>query len=270
MSEIKAVRASDLERSKGMRWLVPGLIAEGGIACIVGASKSMKTWFALELLTSIASGLQCARNWVPTSKRRVLYIAGESTCAALQRRIEGLSHAKVAMVEELDLHLIAEQSIALDTDAGLAALESEIVRLRPAVVCLDPLSRFLPNTPESSARRMGVVLEAFALLARKHAFTMILVHHLSKQATRSPDQGGLGMRGSSQLDSYWSSLAVLRREGDGVYLTLRFREAEGEDRIPITFVETAGGQFLLHAGPAATGTGWVESDAKPLGSTATN
>lgn len=258
MKELKSVKASNLE-SSAPPWLIPGLLPEGGISFVAGHSKTYKSWFALEIAISLASGLQCMRNWLPIGRRSVLVVAGEDSASNIRHRIQALAHSKVATVEELELHVIAEQSLHVDTVDGLVALEAEIERVRPALLIIDPLARFLPNTPESSARKMGHVLEALTQLARRHSLTLLIVHHTSKNA--KPGNAGRGLRGSSQLDSIYFGLALLYRDEVGdLYVDLKFRHAEERVGIPLKFYPT-GTQVIFWAGDAAVGKGWIESDA---------
>lgn len=260
MNKLYSTRASELDGSKEPPWLIPGLLPEGGISFCAGHSKTNKSFFAVEIACSLASGLQAFRNWLPVGRRRVLYIAGEDSRSNIAHRIRGLSHAKAATVEELDLHVIAEEPLHLDTEDGLAALEAEIERIQPTLVILDPLARFLPHTPESSARKMGQALEALAQLAQRRKITFLIVHHWSKAG--KPGDAGRAMRGSSQLDSYYTGAIFLYHQGGELLADLRFRHAEAVDRLPLRFFCSMGSQFCFLAGNAAIGKGWVDSDAK--------
>src|SRR3712207_4979678 len=68
-----------------LRWLIDGVLTEGGVAALYGSPGSFKTFIALDMAASVAVGIGWAGK--PTRRRRVLYISAEGA-AGLQDRIE--------------------------------------------------------------------------------------------------------------------------------------------------------------------------------------
>jgi hypothetical protein len=85
------------EESKKTRWLVKNIWTEGSVGFIAGAPKSYKSWFALDLAVSMATGMPFLNNpefAVIGGKKRVLYIAEEDGVNLIRERLDYIIDAK--------------------------------------------------------------------------------------------------------------------------------------------------------------------------------
>ena len=74
------VRAADLEEADAAhRWLIDPLWAHAGVGIIGGAPKSYKSWLALDVAVSVASGTPCLDTFrVPEPGGALVYMAEDA------------------------------------------------------------------------------------------------------------------------------------------------------------------------------------------------
>lgn len=177
-----------------LRWLVRGLLVEGGLSVFYGPPKSTKTFAALDLALNIAHG----RQWFGLRLRQcgVAYICGEGTAGVLQRmkawRQErgGDATAPFALLpRSVNLFDDPEELDRLIADIrGMADPMGRPVGL----VVLDTLSRMIGGGDEDKAKDVNVLVRNAGLIQEKTGAHVLIVHHSGKDRDR-------GMRGSNAL-----------------------------------------------------------------------
>src|SRR5207249_3272806 len=81
-------RAADLEpRPRARRWLVEGLWSAEAVGIIGGEPKCCKSFLALELAVSVASGMPCLRRFPCREKGTVLLYAAEEPLHVVRARL---------------------------------------------------------------------------------------------------------------------------------------------------------------------------------------
>jgi RecA-family ATPase len=87
-SRFKLLSRADLDSLPEAKWLIPGLLAAESFAVLYGPPGSAKTFLALELALSIASGIEgSAGLGKPVESGAVIYVAGEGV-RGIRKRIE--------------------------------------------------------------------------------------------------------------------------------------------------------------------------------------
>ncbi len=177
-----------------LRWLVRGLMVEGGVSVVYGPPKSSKTFVTLDLALSVAHG----RDWYGLRVKRggVVYVCGEGAAGVRQRmkawrkEKDGDTSAPFALVP---------QSINLfDGEDELDRLIADIngvadpMRCPVRLVVLDTLSRMIGSGDEDKARDINVVVRSAERIQRDTGAHVMIVHHSGKDRDR-------GMRGSNAL-----------------------------------------------------------------------
>jgi hypothetical protein len=85
---LPVVRASDIEfATHKPSWLIDQLWTHQAVGVIGGSPKSGKTWLALEMAVSVASGNPCLGRFEVLSPGRVLIHAAEDSAVAVRSRI---------------------------------------------------------------------------------------------------------------------------------------------------------------------------------------
>jgi hypothetical protein len=205
------------------RWLIDGLWSADGVGVIGGAPKGGKTWLALDLAVSVATGTAALGRFPVPQPGPVLLYGAEDAPADLRARLAAIATARGRGLGDLDLGLIVVPSLRLDAARDRARLRATLDRYRPRLLLLDPLVR-LHRIDENSAGEMSALLGELRALQRAYQLALVLVHHLRKYAgARGAD--GQALRGSGDLHAWGDSNLYLRRRDRQLVLTIEHRAA---------------------------------------------
>lgn len=187
-------------------WIVPGLLPEGA-TLLAGRPKMGKSWLALGLALSVASGA-LALDKIEVEQGKVLYLALEDTARRLKKRLEMLLDGKPAPD---DLHF-ATKWPRLDGDA-LPLLETWLEQHTGArFIIIDTLARIRAPEAQNTGLYAGdyAALSGLKTVADNHGIAIMVVHHLNKRAaTEDPLDAVSGTTGlTGCADSIW----ILGRE----------------------------------------------------------
>jgi len=175
------------------RWLVKGLWSASAVGIIGGAPKSCKSFLALDLAVSVASGTAClGRFEVERPGPALVYLAEDPLVHVRDRVLQLCQHRGLAL-ERLPLHVITAPSLRLDVEADRQALGQTLSAIKPRLLVLDPLVRLHTTLDENSSADISRLLGFLRELNRRHEVAIALVHHMAKRSRRDPGQA---LRGS--------------------------------------------------------------------------
>jgi hypothetical protein len=200
-------------------WLVQSLWAAGAVGLIGGHPKAGKTWLALDLSLSVASGTPCLDTFPVHNPGPVLLFLAEDSPHSARTRIEGLATHRQLQLRTLDLFLITAPSLLLDRREDSDRLFATVDKLKPRLLVLDPLVR-LHRSNENDAGEISALLSGLRLIQRTYGTAVILVHHARKNGRGVPGQD---LRGSSDLHAWGDSYVYLVRRRDRLLLSLEQR-----------------------------------------------
>lgn len=193
-------------------WLVEGIWTKGACGFIAGQPKVFKSWCALDLGLSIATGMDFLNRFKVLSPGPVLYIQEEDGPPTVKSRVDKIWPAKQAdrMVVENNgsgkpevywlppREAMAEPLIMASINEGFIlsdptwqswldeVLEEGFVtdgnkRSPYRMVIMDPLMMIMGDVEENKAAGMTEKLfKPAKLLARKHSVAISIVHHMRK------------------------------------------------------------------------------------------
>jgi hypothetical protein len=221
---LPVVRASDIEPiTHKPSWLIDQLWTHQAVGVIGGSPKSGKTWLALEMAVSVASGNPCFGRFEVLSPGLVLIYAAEDSAVAVRSRIESIARLHQVDFNRLDVHIITLDSLRLDRPEHQDRLESTLLLYRPALLILDPLVR-IHAIDENVAGQVSTLLGYIRSLQRKTGAAIALVHHVRKNV--SPNGGaGYSLRGSGDLYAWLDSFLHLRMHQGQRTLSAEHRSA---------------------------------------------
>jgi RecA-family ATPase len=229
-------------RTEERRWLVTGLWAEEAVGIVGGEPKCCKSFLALDLAVSVASGTPCLRRFPVSRPGRVLLFAAEDALHVVRRRLEGICAAAGIDIAELDVQVITAPVVRLDLDADRASLDETVAKLQPRLLVLDPFVR-LHRIDENASGEVAPILAYLRELQRRHGVAVALVHHSKKGGGRA--RAGQALRGSSEFHAWGDSNLYLRRNGDDLTLTVEHRAAPSVPEIALK-LDQRGDALALH------------------------
>jgi hypothetical protein len=217
------VRACDLAvRPTGEAWLVEGLWSEEAVGIVGGEPKCGKSFLALDLAVAVASGTKALRRFPVKTPGPVLLYPAEDALPIVRERLEGIARAAGVAWPTLNVHVITESALRLDTPRDRERLHDTVEILQPRLLVLDPFVR-LHRIDENAASEVVPILASLRDLQRRHKTAVVLVHHARKGAGRM--RAGQALRGSSELHAWGDSNLYLRCHDNRLHLSIEHRAA---------------------------------------------
>jgi hypothetical protein len=183
---------------------------------------------------SVATGLPCLATFPVPRSGTVLLYAAEEPMPALHARLQALAQTHQLQLDDIDVRVIAVNSLRLDHPRDREQLTATVEFHRPALLILDPLIR-LHGLDENQAGPMAELLGYLRALQRSTGTAITIVHHSRKNATASAAPGQ-SLRGSSDLYAFVDSLVSLDRRRDQITLSAEHRSAPGLAPVRIELV----------------------------------
>ena len=215
----------------GARWLVEDLWAQQAVGILGGIPKVGKTWLALDLAVSVASGTPALGAFPVPQPGKVLVYAAEDSLQSVRDRIEGISRARSLPLESLaSLCLLDSPVVRLDAKGHFDRLRRTLDLLHPSLLILDPLVR-VHSGDENSAVDIASLLGQLRTVQREFGTAVLLVHHTRKNGPTS--HPGQTLRGSGDLHAWGDDNLYLHRRNGRLTLTIEHRHASAPAPVPI-------------------------------------
>lgn len=235
-------------------WLVEGLWAEQAVGILGGEPKCCKSFLAMDMAVSVASGAPCLRRFPVRRTGSVLMFPAEDALAAVRQRLEGICAAAQARLQDLPIYVITSPRLLLDLPQDRDRLRETVAALQPTLLVLDPFIR-LHRADENASKEVAPLLGYLRELQREFHVAVVLVHHVRKRSGK--DRPGQALRGSSDLHGWGDSNLYLRRQSTHLVLSIEHRAAAAADDVDLELV-TNGSALAL----AARDLPPVEAEAK--------
>jgi len=221
---LPVVRAAQLaDNSAQHRWLIEPLWAQHAVGIIGGAPKCCKTWLALDMALSVASGTDCLARFNTCTSGGVLLYLAEDAHPVIKTRLTALCHRRKLDLQQLPIDVITSAGLRLDLKRDQHRLMRTIERLRPLLLLLDPFVR-LHRLDENHAGDVSALLAYLRELQRSFATAIVVVHHSRKNGARGA-QAGQALRGSGDFHAWGDSNLYLHRKHRQLVLTIEHRAA---------------------------------------------
>ncbi len=183
----------DLERIAPRPELVRGIIRQGEVALLVGATKARKSWLAIDLCLSIAGG----RHWLgtlATAQCQALYIDAECPPSVVGERVRILEGDRQTYARERVAYSSRRSAPPRHALEAVDMLAAEISVSGAQVAVVDTLSAYWPIADENDNAEATQVIGHIVRVAEEYQCAIVLVHHTPKQAggRRSVVDAGAG------------------------------------------------------------------------------
>jgi hypothetical protein len=236
MNQLPVTRASELsiESAPLSHWLVEGLWSDQAVGILGGEPKCCKSFLALDLAVSVASGAPCLRHFAIQRTGPVLLFPAEDSLAVVRQRLEGICSAAGVSFQSLAVEVITAPTLRLDASKDRERLSNTVQALQPCLLILDPLIR-LHRLDENDASQIAALLSYLRQLQRAFHVAVLVVHHARKDANST--RPGQALRGSSELHGWGDSNLYMRRRGAQLTLSTEHRAAASQDHIPLQLTQ---------------------------------
>lgn len=202
------------------KWLIRGILTEGAVGFIAGQPKSYKSWAALDMALSVASGQPFLGEFRVEIPGPTLYIQEEDSAPLVKARLGKVWPGKLGdkiTMEGADIIWVPGQevegypdidayignSLTISDEAWQAWLDETLTNKAGQIeggyklLVMDPLMMMAGDVEENRAQEMTTkIFRPLKELARKHNCAIQLVHHMKKGDPKSPQRGGQMLLGS--------------------------------------------------------------------------
>lgn len=207
---------------------------------IAAEPKCGKTWLALDVAVSVASGAPCLGEFPVENPGTVLFYNGEDAEHIQGARLTAITQAKNVDIKKLKLDVVIADSIKLDRDTDVQALRDTVAKVKPNLLILDPFVR-MHGINENNSAKVAELLAKLRQIQKDFGTAVILVHHAKKPGGRVV-RAGQRMRGSGELHAWGDANMYLTKDVAGnVILDVELRIAASQASIPIKLADTNGG-----------------------------
>lgn len=222
----RTLSLGDIRNLPEPEWIANGWLQADSFAVLYGAPGSTKSFWALDLSLSIASGIPFQGNAV--KQGQVLMAAGEGL-RGLKWRVEAWMLAHPEADEQMIIdnfrvipcvpHLLEKDSVAMMINTAEKMAEQEDNPLR--LVVLDTWARAMLGGDENSQKDAGVAIEACERVRRITGASILVVHHSGVEGTR--ERGSTALRGAAD-----TSIQAQRDEASKVVTVTLRKLKDGE------------------------------------------
>ena len=234
MNHFPVSRAGELaEQSRPPEWLIEGLWAKEAVGVLGAQPKSCKTFLALDMAVSVASGSPCLRQFPVPSPGPALIYPAEDALGVIHQRLGGICAAAAVDLKRLALYVITAPRLHLDCPEDRRKLQETIRRIQPVLLVLDPFIR-LHRIDENASNQVAPILGYLRELQREFHLAVLLVHHTRKGG--GSYRPGQALRGSSDLHGWGDCNLYLRRHRAHLSLSVEHRAAASPEEIPLELV----------------------------------
>ena len=157
------------------QWLIENLWLAEAVGIIGGPPRAYKSWLALDIAVSVASGSPCLGVFPVPRSGPVLLYAAEDSHSSLRSRLQSIAHARHIDFDQLDVRVITSDRLRLDLVGDQERFDATVALHRPKLIILDPLVR-IHGADENASSAVAALLGYFRALQRKTAASILLVH----------------------------------------------------------------------------------------------
>ena len=161
--------------------VVLGILHKGTRGVLGGVPKVGKSWAALDLAMSVATGTPWLK-W-PTVAGKVLYVDYELLEPVFANRMRDMQAAKVQKFENLDFANFQVMNLCGNPVPFQALVHTLVSRLKGqnySLIIIDPLYQATGGKGENSPNAINQLCTLLGTLSKQTGAAVLLVHHFSK------------------------------------------------------------------------------------------
>lgn len=242
----------DLDNVPRSAWLVDKLLPAVALAHLIGMSQSLKSFIALDMALSLATGTPFAGSarFGVAEPVPVLYVVGEGVRGISKRVRAWCQRRGIDRRRVLDNFTVLEGAAQLGSQRDIDDVIEKVKETRAQLVVFDTQARCTVGLEENSATDQGRAVAQLDTLMRRTDAAVLVLHHTTKADPRNA-------RGSvAWLNAVDVQLIALRENSTAMEVTVEVGKmkddaVEGPYRLTAVKVALPGGDDSLVLGPGA-------------------
>lgn len=220
----KALTEYEQDHLQPPTWTREGLIPDASVVMMYGPPGSYKSFLALDIGMTIASGLA---GWETPEQpaRPVVYVAGEGPRSIARLRRPAWREVK-GIEGEIPFRLVTTMPLAGDmpqVEAFVASIRAQ--GIRPALVVIDTWARFVMGLNENDAKEAGFAISALEYIKRALHCSVLVIHHSGKDASKPGPRGSEAILGGVD-----ATLEVVPHKATKVVAVHNRRQKDADER----------------------------------------
>lgn len=170
-----------------MNYIIEDFLIEAQPCIIGGPPKALKTMTLLDAAYNLSIGgkflgeFQC-------QQRRVLVMTGESGLAAIKQTLQAMIECYEGELPEDGYFHISEALPKFASESDIEALRLKMRQQQTEVVFIDPAYLTMGGADAANIQSQGVLLRAIGDMCREEGVTLVLAHHVTKEAAKKTGQ----------------------------------------------------------------------------------
>lgn len=220
----KLTELLSLEQPNTLYYLEHQLLSYGGSMFIYGRAGTFKSFLAIELMHSLATGRRwLIYNTIGTPVKSLMMQA-EQVEAMYQDRMTAYTQKRVPIPSQVDEYMLftTHQNLKLDEFQGMAQLEEAIRAHQPKVVIIDCLYRVVKSSVDVLS--IGRFLDDLTRLSGKYGTSFVVIHHPRKASDE--DRGFDELTGWAGIANWADSILRVSRKGQSNHLSLTWEKTK--------------------------------------------
>lgn len=220
----KLTELISLEQPETLYYLEHQLLSYGGSMFIYGRAGTFKSFLAIELMHSLATGKRwLIYNTIGTPVKSLMMQA-EQVEPMYQDRITAYTRRRIAIPSTVDSYMLftTSQNLKLDEFQGISQLEEAIKIYQSKVVIIDCLYRVVKSSVDVLS--IGRFLDDLARLSGQYGTSFVVIHHPRKASDE--DRGFDELTGWAGIANWADSILRVSREGQSSHLSLNWEKTK--------------------------------------------
>ena len=216
------------------KWLIDDLLVEYSMAALVAPSYTGKSFLAVDIACSVASGISFHGRSV--EKGAVMYVVGEGRYG-IRRRVEAFCRDRgVNMTRKTTPLHFSKQGVNFRDPSSISAMRKDLRKVKDVkLIIIDTLARSFGGGNENAPQDMGEFIQACDDIMHEFEATVLIVHHTGKDSSA-------GARGHSSLFGALDTCMTLKKisQHDILLHCEKQKDAPEFDDIQFCFVTLSG------------------------------
>lgn len=207
-------------------WIIDKLIPTKSVCVLTGKRGTLKTFVALNMAYSIASGSDFLNKY-SVRKGKITYLDKENGIGIMKQRTMMIK--KGMNLEDNDqIGFICFSQLKIDKPNDIIEIEKIIEKEKPVLLIIDTYRRAIGFDENDAGEVSKLFVDTLRPLVEKYNLSILLIHHNRKGNGEVGDEMD-ELRGSSDLPNYADSILKMdRKENSLVLKQLKNRNAQEE------------------------------------------